>query len=90
MSPGRRLPGDDGVLHFVVTSDGARLDAALSELSATPRAQVRRWIKAGRVTLDGRSCRPAQRVNTGQTIVADPPDVSLATLFVMPAVQGSN
>lgn len=79
MSPARRRAGDDDVLHFVVTSDGARLDAALSQLSKIPRAQIRRWIEEGRVTLAGRSCRPSQRVSAGQAIVANPPDASLAT-----------
>ncbi len=55
---------------------GQRLDQALAQLVGVPRAQAQRWIKAGRVALDGGSARPAQRVAAGAEIVVDPPALS--------------
>lgn len=60
-------------LSFVASEDAPRIDALLAALAALPRAQIRRWIEADRVTLDGKSCRPSQRVAAGQRIVARPP-----------------
>ena len=47
--------GSASGLQFVVEEDsaGARIDAALAELSGISRAQIRRWIDAGRVTVAG-------------------------------------
>jgi 23S rRNA pseudouridine1911/1915/1917 synthase len=62
-------------LRFTAEEDAARLDVLLAELAEAPRSQVRRWIEAGRVTLDGRTCRPSHRVAAGQEIVAQPPEI---------------
>src|SRR5690606_7874846 len=65
-----------GVLRFVASEAeaGRRLDAALAELAAVPRAQAQRWIEAGRVRVDGAPVRAAQRVREGDAIEADPPE----------------
>jgi len=53
---------------------GQRLDQALAGLAGVTRAQARRWIDAGRVRLAGRTARPAQRVEEGERIDAEPPE----------------
>ena len=60
---------------FVVGEDeaGSRLDLALASASGASRAQVRRWIEAGRVRINSRAGRPAQRVRIGDRLEADPP-----------------
>jgi 23S rRNA pseudouridine1911/1915/1917 synthase len=67
--------GEAEELRFVAEEDASRIDALLAELAQLPRAQVRRWIDEGRVSLAGRVCRPSQRVAAGQEIVATPPAV---------------
>ncbi|MBW2272236.1 MAG: RluA family pseudouridine synthase [Deltaproteobacteria bacterium] len=57
---------------------GARLDVTLSKLSGVSRAQVRRWIEAERVRVNGRSCRPSQRGAVGDQIEAAVPEATAA------------
>jgi 23S rRNA pseudouridine1911/1915/1917 synthase len=53
--------------------DGERLDRALAVLTDTSRAEVARWIDAGRVRLGGRTVtKAAERVREGQNLEADP------------------
>lgn len=54
--------------------DGERLDRALSALIPdVSRAEVARWIEAGRVRIGGRvATRLSEKVRTGTTIVAHP------------------
>jgi 23S rRNA pseudouridine1911/1915/1917 synthase len=61
-------------LEFVVdeSAAGSRIDAALAELSGASRAQVRRWIDAGRVRIGGVAVRPSRRLALGETIEASP------------------
>ena len=63
-----------GTLEFVVDEGaaGSRIDSALAELSGESRAQVRRWIDAGRVRIAGLSVRPSRRLAVGETIEARP------------------
>lgn len=63
-----------GTLEFVVDEGaaGSRIDVALAELSGESRAQVRRWIDAGRVRIAGLSVRPSRRLAVGETIEARP------------------
>ena len=70
------------MLRFVASEAeaGRRLDAALAELAAVPRAQAQRWIEAGRVRVAGAPVRAAQRVREGDAIEADPPEPVAATL----------
>lgn len=64
------------VLRFVVSEGeaGRRVDVALAELAAVPRAQAQRWIDAGRVSVDGSPARASQRLHGGETLAADPPE----------------
>jgi 23S rRNA pseudouridine1911/1915/1917 synthase len=59
---------------------GRRLDVALAELAAVPRAQARRWIELGRVRLAGQQARAARRVAIGEALEVDPPEPLSATL----------
>lgn len=54
-------------------SDGQRIDVVLSDLAEIPRAQVRRWIKADRVQLNGKQIRPSRKASVGDVLVAQPP-----------------
>jgi 23S rRNA pseudouridine1911/1915/1917 synthase len=71
-------PGDPtGRLSFIVEEEmaGQRADIALADLSGAPRAQVQRWIEAGRVELAGRPlARPGRRVAAGDLLEASPPE----------------
>jgi len=55
---------------------GMRLDAALAGLAGVARSQARRWIDAGRVTVEGEPARASAKVAPGQTIEAAPPEPS--------------
>ncbi len=70
------------VLRFVASEAeaGRRLDVALAELAAVPRAQAQRWIAAGRVRVDGMSARASQRLHEGAALEADPPEPVAARL----------
>ena len=53
-----------------------RLDKALSDiLEDVSRATIQGWIKAQRVKLDGRSCKPREAVVAGQSVHIDIPEV---------------
>jgi len=61
--------------------EGERLDRCISRIQAGwSRSQVRRWIDAGRVTRNDQSARPADRVQAGDFIQVDVPDVVPAGL----------
>jgi 23S rRNA pseudouridine1911/1915/1917 synthase len=61
-------------LSFLVgeTETGERVDRALAALAGVPRARAQRWIDEGRVRLDGRPARAAQRVREGARLEAEP------------------
>lgn len=61
-------------LSFTVDESGAgeRVDAALAALTDVSRAQVRRWIDAGRVRVGDETVRPSRRLQLGETIEARP------------------
>ncbi|HNF98383.1 MAG TPA: S4 domain-containing protein, partial [Pseudomonadota bacterium] len=55
---------------------GLRLDVYLAQQELPfSRSQLARRIEAGEVTLDGRACRPGQKLRSGQTLrfVPSPP-----------------
>ncbi len=72
----RRDPEADASasLEFVVDEPdaGTRVDAALAALCGRSRAQVRRWIDAGRVRVGGEPVRPSRLLRLGETIEARP------------------
>ncbi|MBB83619.1 MAG: RluA family pseudouridine synthase [Deltaproteobacteria bacterium] len=53
-------------------SVGTRIDALLAELSGASRAQVKRWIDAGRVKIGDEVVRPSRKVEFGESIEARP------------------
>jgi 23S rRNA pseudouridine1911/1915/1917 synthase len=63
-----------GALDFVVdeSSVGVRVDRVLATLSGHSRAQVRRWIDAGRVRVGGEVVRPSRLLGLGESIEAVP------------------
>jgi 23S rRNA pseudouridine1911/1915/1917 synthase len=70
-------------LEFTIDESGAgtRIDRALAELSGASRAQVRRWIDAGRVRVGGEVVRPSRRLAIGETIEALPTQPVLMDLL---------
>ena len=53
---------------------GERLDRWLSQqIPGHSRTAFRRFIEEGRVTMDGNSCRPSQRIRTDSVIQFEPP-----------------
>ena len=62
------------VLVFEVdeASMGIRVDAWVAELTGVSRAQVRRWVDAGRVLVAGAKVRASYRVSLGDSIEARP------------------
>ncbi len=50
--------------------DGVRADRVVAVLCALPRAEARRIIDQGDVTVDGRGVAPAERLNAGSVVVA--------------------
>jgi 23S rRNA pseudouridine1911/1915/1917 synthase len=53
---------------------GQRVDAAVAGLTDASRAQVRRWVDAGRVRVDGDAVRASRRLSSGETIEVLPVD----------------
>ena len=60
-------------------TSGERLDVVLARLTEVPRAQIRRWIEAGRVTVDARLGKPGQRLSAGAIVEARPPPLEMAS-----------
>ena len=54
-------------------ANGARLDRFLAtSVAGTSRAELQRWIEHGRVTIDGRARKAADRVTVGSVSVVEP------------------
>ena len=78
--PNRSNPARQGrvgsaeTLVFSIEDDdaGERIDVVLSNLSGVSRAQIRRWIDAERVRVDGSVVRASRRLELGDTIEAEP------------------
>ena len=68
------MPDAEPPLGFTVdeASVGARVDALPAEFSGVSRAQVKRWIDAGRVTVGDEVVRPSRKLALGETIEARP------------------
>jgi 23S rRNA pseudouridine1911/1915/1917 synthase len=63
-----------GAFVFTVEEAGAgtRVDTLLAELSDVSRAQVRRWIDAGRVRVSGERVRASRKLAWGEVVEAQP------------------
>ena len=76
IEPGRVSSGVEveRILDFIVNeaSEGSRVDAVLAALTGESRAQVQRWIDAGRVQVAGRPVRSSRVVHLGESIEARP------------------
>jgi 23S rRNA pseudouridine1911/1915/1917 synthase len=53
---------------------GQRLDTALANVAGISRSQARRWIEAEHVRVNGKACRPSQKIRSGDSLEADPPE----------------
>lgn len=52
---------------------GLRLDVALARaMPQYSRNRLSQWIRAGRVTVDGRAARPREKVRGGESVVVEP------------------
>lgn len=68
-------PAQEAVLRATVPDDavGGRLDQVVAALfPAHSRSKLRDWIRAGRLTVDGRPGKPAQRLLGGEQILLRP------------------
>ncbi len=75
MTSDHRLSAEVQPLEFVVplASAGSRLDQLLAELCPDySRSRLQHWIKTERVLLDGRSCRPREKLRGGERILVRP------------------
>lgn len=55
------------------TAAGTRLDQLLSErFPEYSRSRLQRWIKSGRILLDGEVCRPRDKLRGGERVVVRP------------------
>ena len=66
---------DDLRLEFVIEEDraGGRVDAVLAGLADVSRSEVRRWIDADRVVVEGAPVRPSRILELGDRVEARPP-----------------
>ncbi|MEE2786078.1 MAG: RluA family pseudouridine synthase [Myxococcota bacterium] len=61
--------------------DGQRLDRVLAHcLSGYSRSRIAKWVKTGRVTVDGVAVRPSTSVIAGQVITIDMPAAEPSTI----------
>jgi 23S rRNA pseudouridine1911/1915/1917 synthase len=63
------------LVSFVVAAEsrGLRLDVFLARsMTETSRAEIQRWIEAGRVTVNGAAARAKDRVKEGDRVEVDP------------------
>ena len=69
-------------VNFLVeeTQAGQRLDLALASLADLSRSQARRWIDDGRVQVNASPGRASQKVETGDTVAAEPPEAQPSEL----------
>lgn len=62
------------------SADGERIDRHVADHLDVARNQVRRWIDAGRVWLDGETVKPSTTVHSGDHVEAEPPPPREETL----------
>lgn len=65
--------------HVVEAAEGGfRLDVYLAVRSGHSRSQIQDWIRQGRVHVDGRPARPADKVKAGQQVLVEKPPLEPA------------
>lgn len=66
---------------------GRRLDLALAgRFPGLPRAEIQRWIRAGRASVNGRGAKPSARLARGDRVEARPPAPAPAPPRAAPAI----
>jgi len=73
--------GDRTPLRFAVGEEeaGERIDVVLASIARVSRAQAKRWVDAGRVSVGGEVVRRASRtLAIGDEVAADPPEAIVA------------
>lgn len=71
LAPGEEAAGAGKVIQLQVDheGDGQRLDRWLAaQMPGHSRSEIQRWIKEGRVTVDGRAAKASQAVESGQVV----------------------
>ncbi len=54
---------------------GQRVDVVLARITGQSRTQIQRWLEQGAVTLDGAPVAPRTKLQPGQTLALQPPEV---------------
>jgi len=79
------FPETEEVITLTVERSGDRLDKYLSErLPGRSRSEVQRWIKEGRVTVDGAVLKPSYKVQAGEQVVVQVPAPEIHELLPEP------
>lgn len=75
MGSDNNIPDQVQILEVLVpdSAAGSRLDQLLAEKCPDySRSRLQHWIKTGRVTLDGETCRPREKLRGGERILLRP------------------
>lgn len=74
---GGDLEGDGSLLSYTVGEAyvGVRVDAFLADVSGVSRAQVKRWVSAGRVRVADEPVRASRKLILGEWVEAEPIEV---------------
>ena len=75
MGSDNNIPDQVQILELLVpdSAAGSRLDQLLAEKCPDySRSRLQHWIKTGRVTLDGETCRPREKLRGGERILLRP------------------
>lgn len=68
------MPADPQQISLTVSNEGDRLDRFLADhVPGASRAEVQRWIKEARVTVDGRQVKASHRLAAGDTVLLQRP-----------------
>jgi 23S rRNA pseudouridine1911/1915/1917 synthase len=78
--------GEALLVNFLVgeSESGSRLDLALAALAELSRSQARRWIDEGHVRLNDRVPQASSRVQAGDLVEAEPPELRESELAPEP------
>lgn len=79
------FPETEEIITLAVEQPGSRLDKYLADrLPGHSRAEIQRWIKEGRVTVDGAVLKASHKVETGEQIVVQVPEPETHELLPEP------